>query len=188
MTNNGDYNINNGDDNNTRNPPLPTLEHVMAIQGQLFQTMVLMQQANLQMQSMDKRIQSRKRKNDTQGDASHTLDERTKKQLKTSGSQQVDYDKQIQCLSEMSHDYTYFFGFVPPSLIGGIQCTTCGQKGHHFEVCLKQCTYCTHCKHYGHYSRNCPMKKLTPSELGIWLFKRQVEDDSYESLFTEWIP
>jgi hypothetical protein len=42
--NNGNYNINNGDDNNTRNPLPPTLEHVMAIQGQLFQTMVLMQQ------------------------------------------------------------------------------------------------------------------------------------------------
>jgi hypothetical protein len=43
MTNNGNYNIYNGDDNNTRNPPPPTLEHVMAIQGQLFQTMMLMQ-------------------------------------------------------------------------------------------------------------------------------------------------
>jgi hypothetical protein len=81
-------------------------------------------------------------------------------------------------MSEMSHDYIYFFSFVPPSLIGGIQCTTCGQKGHRFEVCLKRYTYCTHCEHYGHYSRNCLMKKLTPSELGIWLFKRQVEDDT----------
>jgi hypothetical protein len=36
--------INYGDDNNTWNPPSPTLEHVMAIQGQLFETMVLMQQ------------------------------------------------------------------------------------------------------------------------------------------------
>jgi hypothetical protein len=71
-----------------------------------------------------------------------------------------------------------FFGFVPPSLIGGIQYTTCGQKGHHFEVCLKWYTCCAHCEHYGHYSRNYPMKKLTPSELGIWLFKRQVEDDT----------
>jgi hypothetical protein len=44
MMNNGNYNINNGDDNKTRNPPPPTLEHVMAIQGQLLQTMVLMQQ------------------------------------------------------------------------------------------------------------------------------------------------
>jgi hypothetical protein len=78
----------------------------------------------------------------------------------------------------MSPDYTYFFGFVPPSLIGGIQCTTCGKKGHHFEVCLKRYTYCTHCEHYGHNSRNCPMKKLTPSELGNWLFKRQVKDDT----------
>jgi hypothetical protein len=37
MMNNGNYNINNGDDNNIRNPPPPTLEHVTAIQGQLFQ-------------------------------------------------------------------------------------------------------------------------------------------------------
>jgi hypothetical protein len=44
MMNNGNYNINNGDDNNTRNPPPSTLEHVMAIREQLFQTMVLMQQ------------------------------------------------------------------------------------------------------------------------------------------------
>jgi hypothetical protein len=71
-----------------------------------------------------------------------------------------------------------FFDFVPPSLIGGIQCTTCDKKGHHFEVCLKRYTYYTHCKHYGHNLRNCPMKKLTPSELGNWLFKRQVEDDT----------
>jgi hypothetical protein len=78
----------------------------------------------------------------------------------------------------MSPDYTNFFGFVPPSLIGGIQCTTCGQKGHHFKFCLKSYTYYTHCEHYGHYSMNCPMKKLTPLELGIWLFKRQVEDDT----------
>jgi hypothetical protein len=35
MMNNGNYNINNGDDNHTRNPPSPTLEHVMAIQRQL---------------------------------------------------------------------------------------------------------------------------------------------------------
>jgi hypothetical protein len=72
-----------------------------------------------------------------------------------------------------------FFGFVPPSLIGGIQCITCGRKkGCHFEVCLKRYTYCTHCEHYGHNSRNYPMKKFTPSELGNWLFKRQVEDDT----------
>jgi hypothetical protein len=42
MMNNENYNISTGDDNNTRNPPPPTLEHDMAIQGQLFQTMVLM--------------------------------------------------------------------------------------------------------------------------------------------------
>jgi hypothetical protein len=86
--------------------------------------------------------------------------------------------KQIRRLSEISHDYMDFFGFVPPSLIGGIQCTTCGKKGHYFEVCLKQYTYCTHCEHYGHNSRNYPMNKLTPLELGNWLFKRQVEDDT----------
>jgi hypothetical protein len=80
------------------------------------------------MQSTDERTQSEKRKNDTLGDASHTLDEWTKKQLKTSRAQQVDYDKQIRRLSEMSHDYIDFFGFVPPSLIRGIQCTTCGKK------------------------------------------------------------
>jgi hypothetical protein len=67
----------------------------MAIQGQLFQSMVLMQQTILRMQSMDERTQLRKKKNDTQGAASHTLDERTKKQLKISIAQQVDYDKQI---------------------------------------------------------------------------------------------
>jgi hypothetical protein len=43
----------------------------------------------------DERTQSRKRKNNTQGDVSHTVDEQTKKQLKISGAQQVDYDKQI---------------------------------------------------------------------------------------------
>jgi hypothetical protein len=172
MMNNGNYNINNGDDNNTRNPPPPTLEHVMAIQGQLFQTMVLMQQTILWMQFTDERTQSRKKKNDTQGDASRMLDEQTKKQLKISVAQQVDYDKQIRRLSEISHDYMDFFGFVPPSLIGGIQCT------HHFEACLKRYTYCTHCVHYGHNSRNCPTKKFTLSELGNWLFKRQVKDDT----------
>jgi hypothetical protein len=56
------------------------------------------------------------------------LDERTKKQLETSRVQQVDYDKQVQCLSEMSPNYTYFFGFAPAAFIGRIQCTTCGQK------------------------------------------------------------
>jgi hypothetical protein len=70
----------------------------------------------------------RKRKNDTHGDARHTLDERIKKQLKISVAQQVDYDKQIRHLSEISHDYMDFFDFVPPSLIGGIQFTTCGKK------------------------------------------------------------
>jgi hypothetical protein len=128
---------------------------------------------------MDERTQLRKRKNDTQGGASRTLDERTKKQLKISIAQQLDYDKQIQCLSEISHDYMDFFGFIPPSSIGGIQCTTCGRKeGRHFEVCLKRYTYCTHCEHYGHNLRNCPMKKFTPSELENWLFKRQVKDDT----------
>jgi hypothetical protein len=92
------------------------------------------------MQSTDERTQSRKRNNDTQGDASHMLDERTQKQLKISVAQQVDYDKQIRHLSKMGHDYMDFFGFVPPSLIGEIQCTTCGKKGNHFEVCLKRYT------------------------------------------------
>jgi hypothetical protein len=130
------------------------------------------------MQSTDERTQSRKRNNDTQGDASHMLDERTKKQLKISVAQQVEYDKQIRHLSEIRHDYMDFFGIVPPSLIGGIQCTTRGKKGHHFEVCLKRYTYCTHCEHYDRNSRNCPMKKFTPSELGNWLLKRQVKDDT----------
>jgi hypothetical protein len=76
----------------------------------------------------------------------------------------------------MSPDYTDFVVFVPPSLIWGIQCTTCSQKGHHFEVCLKRYTYSTHCEHYGHYSTNCLMKKLTPLDWWIWLFKKQVED------------
>jgi hypothetical protein len=178
MMNNGNYNINNSHDNNTRNPPPPTLEHVMAIQRQLFQKMVLMQQTILWMQTTDERTQSRKKKKNTHGDASRTLDEQTKKQLKIAVDQQVDYGKQIRRLSEISHDYMDFFGFVPPFLIGGIQCTTCSKKGHYFEVCLKRYTYCTHCEHYGHNSRNCPMKKFTPLELGNWLFKRQVEDDT----------
>jgi hypothetical protein len=130
------------------------------------------------MQSTDERTQSRKKKNDTQGDASYMLDDRTKKQLKIFVTQQVDYDKQIRRLSEISHDYMDFFGFVPLSLIGGIQCTTCGKKRHHVEICLKRYTYCTHCEHYGRNSRNCPMKKFIPSELGNWLFKRQVKDDT----------
>jgi hypothetical protein len=95
MMNNGNYHINYSDDNNTWNPPPPTLEHVMAIQGQLFETMVLMQQIILRIQSTDERTQLRKRNNDTQGDASHRLDVQTKKQLKISIAQQVDYDKQI---------------------------------------------------------------------------------------------
>jgi hypothetical protein len=78
----------------------------------------------------------------------------------------------------MSHEYRDFFGFVPLSLIGGIQCTTCDKKGHHFDVCLKQYTFYVHCEHYGHYSSNCPMKKLSALEFSIWLFKRQVEDDT----------
>jgi hypothetical protein len=127
---------------------------------------------------MDERTQSRKRKNDTQCVASNTLGEQRKKQLKTSRAPQVGYDKQTQPFSEMSLNYKDFFGFVPPSLVGGIQCTTCGQKGHYLEVWLKWYTYCTHCEHYGHYSSNGPMKKLTPSELGIWLFKTQVEDET----------
>jgi hypothetical protein len=73
--NNGNYNINNGNDNNTWNPPPPTLEYVMAIRGKLFQTMVLMQQTILWMQSTDERTQLKKMKNDTHGDASHMLDE-----------------------------------------------------------------------------------------------------------------
>jgi hypothetical protein len=73
------------------------------------------------MQSTDERTQSRKRNNDTHGDASNTLDEWTKKQLKISRAQQVSYDKHTRSLSEMSPDYTDFFDFVPPSLIGGIQ-------------------------------------------------------------------
>jgi hypothetical protein len=86
-------------------------------------------------------------------------------------------------MSEISHDYMDFFGFVPPSLIGRIQCTTCGKK-HHFEVCLKRYTYCTHYEYYGHNSRNCLMKKFTLSELGNWLFKRQVEDDTLRQVIS----
>jgi hypothetical protein len=80
------------------------------------------------MQYRDERTQSRKRKNDIHGDASRTLDEQIKKQLKISVAQQVHYDKQIRRLSEISHDYMDLFCFVSPSLIGGIQCTTCGKK------------------------------------------------------------
>jgi hypothetical protein len=65
MMNNENCNINNGDDNNTRNSPPPTHEHIMAVQGQLFQTMVLMPQTILQMHSTVERTQSRQRKNDT---------------------------------------------------------------------------------------------------------------------------
>jgi hypothetical protein len=100
------------------------------------------------------------------------------KQLKISRAQQVGYDKETRPLSETSPNYMDFFGFIPLSLIRGIQCTTCGKEGHYYEVCPKQYTYCTHCEHYGHYARKYPMKKLTLSELGIWLFKRQVEDDT----------
>jgi hypothetical protein len=57
MMNNGNYNINNGDDKNTWNPPPPTLENVMAIPGQLFQTMVLMQETILRMQFTNERTQ-----------------------------------------------------------------------------------------------------------------------------------
>jgi hypothetical protein len=141
MMNNGNYNINSSDDNSTRNPPPPTLEHVMAIQGQLFQTTLLMQQTILQMQSTDERTQSRKRKIDTQGDASRTLDERTEKQLKIFVAQQVDYDKKIRRLSEISHDYMDFFGIVPPSLIGEIQCTTCGNKKKTSFWCLLEAVH-----------------------------------------------
>jgi hypothetical protein len=49
MMNNGNCNINNDGDNNTRNSSPPTLEHIMAIRGQLFQTIVLMQQTILRM-------------------------------------------------------------------------------------------------------------------------------------------
>jgi hypothetical protein len=52
------------------------------------------------------------------------------------------------------------------------------KKGHHFKVCLRQYTLCVHCEHYDHYPNNCPMKKLTPSELEMWLLKRQFIDDS----------
>jgi hypothetical protein len=128
MMNNGNNNINNNDDNNTTKAPPPTLEHVLAMQGQLFPTMVLMQQTILQMRFIDERTQSRKRKNDTQCDTSNTLDEWTMKQLKISRAQHIGYDKQTQPLSETSLDYMDFFGFVPPSLIEGIQCTTCCQK------------------------------------------------------------
>jgi hypothetical protein len=92
-------------------PTTTNSEHVMAIRGKHYQTMVLMQQPILWMQSTDKRTQSRKRKNDTHGDASHTLDERTEKQLKIFVAQQVDCDKQIRHLSEIIHDYTDFFVF-----------------------------------------------------------------------------
>jgi hypothetical protein len=88
MMNNENCNINNSDDNNTRNAPPPTLEHILAIRGQLFQTMVLMQQTILWTQST-----SRKRKNDTHGDASNTIDEWTTKQLKISIAPQVGYGK-----------------------------------------------------------------------------------------------
>jgi hypothetical protein len=57
------------------------------------------------MQSTDERTQSRKRKNDIHGDASRMLDEWIKKQLKIFVAQQVDYNKQIRRLSEISHDY-----------------------------------------------------------------------------------
>jgi PDZ domain-containing secreted protein len=63
------------------------------MQGQLFQNMEQLQQTILQTQSTDERTLSRKRKSESQGDASNMLDERTMKQLKISRAQQVGYDK-----------------------------------------------------------------------------------------------
>jgi hypothetical protein len=47
MMNKGNYNINNGDDNNARNTSQPIMEQALPMQGQLFQTMVQMQQTIL---------------------------------------------------------------------------------------------------------------------------------------------
>jgi hypothetical protein len=63
------------------------------MQGQLFQNMEQLQQTILQTQSTDERTLSRKRKSESQGDASNMLDEWTMKQLKISRAQQVGYDK-----------------------------------------------------------------------------------------------
>jgi hypothetical protein len=71
-----------------------------------------------------------------------------------------------------------FFSFARRPLSGWIPCTICGQKGHRFEVSLKRHILCNRSEHYGHYLGKCPMKKLTPSERGMWLFKRQVIDNT----------
>jgi hypothetical protein len=70
-----------------------------------------------------------------------------------------------------------FFGFVPPSLIGGIQCTTYGRKRPFCS--LLEAVYIL----YSLWAlwpqfKELPDEKFTPSELGNWLFKRQVEDDT----------
>jgi hypothetical protein len=141
--------------------------------------MVQMQHANQIMQSMVGRTPSRKRRRDTQREAKQALDEWTKKQHKAPRVQQVGYDeRKQQPLSEISNTYKDFFGFSPPPLSRRIQCTICGQKGHHFEVCLNRHIFCSRCEHYGPYLGKCSMKKLTPLEIGVWLFKRQVVDDT----------
>ena len=94
---------------------------------------------------------SRKRKKVTQDGASKALDKQAKKQCQTSKSQQAchcckrrsnsgflqshpsDSERKQQPSSEMSHIYRNFYVYVPLPLFGRIQCTTCGQKGHHFE-------------------------------------------------------
>jgi len=134
-----------------------------------------MQHANQKVPPTEGRPLSRKR-----SDASKTLDEQTKKQRETPRAQWVGYSEhKRQPLSEMSHTHRDFFGFVPPSLLGRIQCTTGGQKCNPLDVCLKWGIFSDHCGQYGYYQAKCPMKMLTPSELGFWLFKRQVEDGTH---------
>jgi hypothetical protein len=74
MVINGSHNSNNSDNNDIENPSL-TLEQLLIIQAELLQTiqqiMVQMQDVNQLMQSMEVRPSSRKRKSNTQDDASN---------------------------------------------------------------------------------------------------------------------
>ena len=84
----------------------------------------------------------------------------------------------LQPSKGMSYNQQHSSGPFSKPLPGRIQCTTCGRHGHHFEVCPKRDIMCYHCEQHGHYANKCPIKKLDPLELGLLLFKRQVEDET----------
>ena len=144
---------------------------------------------------MEEESASRKRKKLINDNIVRTFDERAKKQCKTSRVQEacccnkhhgylcfIHQSSEAECClhpsREMSLKQQHLNGPFPKSFTRRIQCTTCGRRSHHFEVCPKKDIVCYHCEQYGHYSNRCPMKKLDPSELGFLLFKRQVEDET----------